>query len=411
MKNVSVVVALVLCCGGVRGQEPNITRCTTGAANISRKAFHVQVCNLFGGTCIVNHPDISDCATEALSIATGECKLYPIFEYEDNFMRSTSPELLSTQTDLGCSIFIQDGAARMSGACMAVQCDLGTAWAGPGMTGDSPPTRSTGVTDTATATWQTWSLASIDDDAKQLKNVFLYRTGNYVATTRRVYTWNSGGVTLSVGKLPTSNGNNYGPVACPSVGNLLTSSVATALSAEDMKMCGATGKWVYFNAINLLLDSNLFASYSKDSTAAATANDLSMAQVPFLDGRSGFRSSDRMADPRAVKLHSGTTISTDVLMTSETIQPQADGAATGETAGTWRNYGVVFYCDDYARTDLTTCAEANRKMFYVADPNPLEQFGSSASNMGGDASINDSYRAKVGMMSGSMALFFTAFAF
>ena len=68
--------------------------------------------------------EISDCATEALSIATGECKLYPIFEYEDNFMRSTSPELLSTQADLGCSIFIQDGAARMSGACMAVQCDL-----------------------------------------------------------------------------------------------------------------------------------------------------------------------------------------------------------------------------------------------------------------------------------------------
>ena len=78
-----------------------------------------------------------------------------------------------------------------------------------------------------------------------------------MATTRRVYTWNSGGVTLSVGKLPTSNGNNYGPVACPSAGNLLTSSVATALSAEDMKMCGATGKWVYFNAINLLLDSAL----------------------------------------------------------------------------------------------------------------------------------------------------------
>ena len=51
------------------------------------------------------------------------------------------------------------------------QGDLGTAWAGPGMTGDSPPTRSTGVTDTATATWQSWSLASIDDDAKQLKNV------------------------------------------------------------------------------------------------------------------------------------------------------------------------------------------------------------------------------------------------
>jgi len=44
---------------------------------------------------------------------------------------------------------------------------------------------------------------------------------------------------------------------------------------------------------------------------------------------------------------------------------------------------VVFYCDDYARTDLTACKAANQKMFYVADPNPNAVFGASAANIGG----------------------------
>ena len=57
-------------------QEPNVTRCTSGAANITTGiAFHVQVCNLFGGTCYINHPNIQDCATESLEISAGECKL------------------------------------------------------------------------------------------------------------------------------------------------------------------------------------------------------------------------------------------------------------------------------------------------------------------------------------------------
>ena len=34
-------------------------------------------------------------------------------------------------------------------------------------------------------------------------------TGDYVASTRRTYQWNTN-PTLSIGKLPTSNGNNYG---------------------------------------------------------------------------------------------------------------------------------------------------------------------------------------------------------
>ena len=49
------------------------------------------------------------------------------------------------------------------------------------MTGSSPPTRETGVTNTATASWTNFTLVEISDDAEQLKNVFLYRTGDYVA--------------------------------------------------------------------------------------------------------------------------------------------------------------------------------------------------------------------------------------
>jgi len=380
-------------------QEPNVTRCTSGAANITTGiAFHVQVCNLFGGTCYINHPNIQDCATESLEISAGECKLYPIREYVDNWVRSgaSAVEELSTERDLGCSVFIQNGNARLSGACAAVQCSLGgSAWAGPGMTGSSPPTRETGVTNTATASWTNFTLVEISDDAEQLKNVFLYRTGDYVATTRRTYQWNTN-PTLSIGKLPTSNGNNYGPVACPAGDTLLS---AATISASDMKMCGATGKWTYFNAINLLNDANLYATYT-GNTAGTSVN---IAQVPFLDGRSGFQSGTNMANARSVMLHSGDAASSAVLLTSGTITPQVD--FTGEVAGTWRSYGVVFYCDDYTRTDLTTCAEANRKMLYVADPNPEEQFGTTASMSGSgqdtlpDGSTSGGLRALAGALS------------
>ncbi|CAE7578247.1 unnamed protein product [Symbiodinium natans] len=380
-------------------QEPNITRCTSGAANITTgKAFHVQVCNLFGATCYINHPYIQDCATESLEILSGECKLYPIFEYVDKWVRSgaSAVEELSTQNDLGCTEFISDGKAQLSGACAAVQCSLGGgAWAGPGMTGNSPPTRETGVTNTATAAWTNFSIVEISDDAKQLKNVFLYRTGDYVATTRRTYTWSTGGVTLSTGKLPTSNGNNYGPVACPAQNTLLSDA---SISASDLKMCGATGKWVYYNAVNLLNDASLYATYSGDTGTTTSKN---MAAVPFLDGRSGFQSGDRMDDARAVMLHSGDAASSAVLLTSGTFTPKVD--FTGEVAGTWRSYGVVFYCDDYARTDLTQCAEANRKMLYVADPNPEEQFGTTSSLSGsgtaGDGTTSGGLRALASLAS------------
>lgn len=263
------------------------------------------------------------------------------------------------------------------------------------MTGSSPPTRETGVTNTGTASWTNFTLVEISDDAEQLKNVFLYRTGDYVATTRRTYQWNTN-PTLSIGKLPTSNGNNYGPVACPAYDTLL--STAT-ISASDMKMCGATGKWTYFNAVNLLNDASLYATYT-GNTAGTSVN---IGQVPFLDGRSGFQSGTNMANARSVMLHSGDAASSAVLLTSGTITPQVD--FTGEVAGTWRSYGVVFYCDDYTRTDLTTCAEANRKMMYVADPNPEEQFGTTASMSGTgqdtlpDGSTSGDLRALAGAVS------------
>jgi hypothetical protein len=147
-------------------------------------------------------------------------------------------------------------------------------------------------------------------------------------------------------------------------------------------MCGSTGKWSYYNAINLLKDASFYAKYSGNTGSTA---DLGIGSVPFLAGKSAYRSGTAMDDPRAVKLLSSSSSSSAISMTSETITPQADGAATGETAGTWRNYGVVFYCDNYARTDLTACAATNQKMFYVGDPNPNVSFGTSAQAMGGSA--------------------------
>ena len=99
-------------------------------------------------------------------------------------------------------------------------------------------------------------MVELPDNAKQIKNVFLYRTGNYVATFKRTYTWSTGGVEVDVGQLPTSNGNNYGPAECTGQNLLMRGSIATEFSAEDLRMCGNTGKWTYYNAINLLMDAS-----------------------------------------------------------------------------------------------------------------------------------------------------------
>jgi len=379
------LLAVCLVHSALAAEPAGITRCQSGAENIlsTRKAFAVQVCNLFGATCVINHPatDAGNCATEALSIPSGECKLYPIFEYADNGVRSgdAAVEHLSTVGDLGCGVSSSGGTYKWSGACASVQCDLGGgSFAGPGYTGSSS-SRTTGVTDTSTATFTNNTMVSIPAGAKQLKNVFLYRTGDFVATYNRASSGSSGGIEYSVGNLPTSNGNNYGPVACPSTNNLLTSATATGITAENLRMCGSTGKWAYYNAVNLMVDASHYAKYSGNE---GSTTDLNIGSVPFLSGLSQYRSGTAMDDPRSIKLLSDSTSSSTVLMTSETITPDQTGAAVGETAGTWRNYGVVFYCDDYTRTDLTNCAESNRKMLYVGDPNPNEVFGVTATAVG-----------------------------
>jgi len=267
-------------------------------------------------------------------------------------------------------------------------------FAGPGITGTGS-SRTTGVANTATATFTAQTMASLPSDAKQLKNVFLYRTGDYVATYKRTASGSSNNVAYSIGALPTSNGNNYGPVACPSTNNLMTSAAATAISAANLRMCGATGEWVYYNAVNLLVDATHYATCSG-------ATDLNIGAVPFLAGKSAYSSGTSMSMQRSVNLLSTAASGGDALVTSATITPAATGAATGKTAGTWRNYGVVFYCDDYARTDLTTCAEANRKMLYVGDPNPDADFGTTPS--GGAGLPGDTSAAGMRARSGATAL-------
>lgn len=385
----SLAAAACILAGRAWAAEPDgITRCQEGAEDIlgSRKAYVVQVCNLFGDTCYMNHPSVgsSECATEALAIASGECKLYPIFEYEDWAVRSGTDavEELSSEGDLGCSVSSSNSVYTWSGACVAVQCSLGNDdFAGPGMTGDSSSSRETGITDTATAAWTANTLAELPDEADQLKNVFLYRTGDYVATWYKAASGSSNSIDYSVGSLPTSDGNAYGPVVCPSTGNLLTSATATDISAAELRMCGSSGvgEWQYWNAVNLLMDATHYAQYS----GLPESSPINIAGVPFLDGKSAYQSGTVMAQSRQVLLLDGDSSTDDVLMTSEWFEPATTGASEGETAGTWRSYGVVFYCDDYARTDLTACDSGNRKMFYVGDPNPDAEFLTSLGG-GGD---------------------------
>jgi hypothetical protein len=393
MPSLSKVLGAATTAAVALAAEPSgIQRCQTGADDIlgERKAFAIQVCNLFGSTCVLNHPATAsdNCATEALSIAAGECKLYPIFEYQDRAVRTgdAAVEELSTIGDLGCSVSSSGDGYSWSGACVSVQCSLGSdAFAGPAMTKTgNGNARTTGVTDTSAAdTFMQHTLAELPDAADQIKTAFLVRTGDHVATTSTGASGNSGDTSYSVGSLPTSDGNNYGPVACPSAGNLLSSSTADGITAENLRMCGSTGKWVYFNAMNFLVDATHYATMDNDEASSGSAN---MAAVPFLFGKSVYRSGDAMDDARKIYLHADSTASSDVLLTSKTITPQAGDVAPfkDEIAGCWRNYGVVFYCDKYDRTDLTACPEENQKMFYVGDPNPAACFGTCATGEADD---------------------------
>eukprot|EP00928_Gymnodinium_smaydae_P087549 TRINITY_DN717_c0_g2_i1.p1 TRINITY_DN717_c0_g2~~TRINITY_DN717_c0_g2_i1.p1 ORF type:complete len:425 (+),score=80.53 TRINITY_DN717_c0_g2_i1:63-1337(+) len=376
--------ALGLLLAPVAGIEISaITKCQNGRkdlVNETTKVFTVQVCNLFGATCYMNQVETpsSECGDKALMIPNQECALFPIYTYKD-YDRSDASKLQVGGP--GCVVSCSGTDCKFTGGCVSVQCSLGgdpVKYAGPAMTkSGSSSSRKSGITNTSAAdTFQVNTFASLHDVSGS-KTVLLARTGNHVGTFERGSSA-SGKVTYNFGKLPTIKGNNYGPKACPSSTTLVSASTA---SGEEMRMCGSTGKWVYFAAANLLMDKTMYGSYSGDSKVGVASTKLNMNTLPYLSGNSGYRSGAPMNHSRVVYLHDGSSSSTDVLMTSGTIKPNMSvEMAAQDYAGQWRFYTVVFYCDKYDRTDLTTCPEENRKMFYVADPNPKAAFATSNSS-------------------------------
>jgi len=387
----------------------DITKCQTGKTDLvgtDTNVFTVQVCNVFGATCYMNQVETApgDCAAKALKVENLQCALFPIMSYKAN--ARTDATQLQVGGGSGCSVSCSGTDCKFSGACVSVQCSLGgtpATYAGPGMTKTGTGSaRSVGVKDTAAAdAFQVNHFASLSVSGS--KTVLLARTGNYVGTYARGGSA-SGTVTYNFGKLPTIAGNNYGPKACPSSTSLV--SAATGTSKEELRMCGNTGKWVYFGAANLLMDKSMYAKYSGDSASGLGTTKLNINSIPFLSGNSAYRSAKAMDDSRAVYLHEGAATSS-VLMTSETITPAiSESASMGKQdfAGQWRFYSVVFYCDDYARKDLTACAAANQKIFYVADPNPAPAFGTAAKAIGSGGSSGDSTSSATQALAGLAAL-------
>jgi len=86
-----------------------------------------------------------------------------------------------------------------------------------------------------------------------------------------------------------------------------------------------------------------------------------------------------MDNSRKIYIKADATSSATVLVGSDAFTPQPGNKAAfkDELGGTWRNFGAAFYCDDYARTDLTTCKEENRKVFFTCDPNPDACYGTA----------------------------------
>jgi len=173
-------------------------------------------------------------------------------------------------------------------------------------------------------------------------------------------------------------------------------------------MCGSTGEWSYFGAANLLMDKDMYAKLSGDSVTGLASTKININSLSFLDGNSVYQSGADMDDSRALYLHDGAA-SAALVMTSETITPAvSDGMADQDYAGQWRFYQVAFYCDQYDRADLTTCPEANRKIFYVADPNPAPAYGTTAAAIsgggGGQGSEDDTSDATSATASLAVAL-------
>jgi hypothetical protein len=359
----------------------SIAKCQTGKADLAgdAKVFTVQVCNLFGATCYMNHVETAstECSEQALMIENQQCALFPIMSYKD-YDRSDPAKLLVGGS--GGSVSCSGADCKFSGAFVSIQCSLGgdpITYAGPAMTKTgSGSARTTGIADAAAAAYEVHNFVELKVSGS--KTVFLSRTGSYVATASRGRS-SSGTVDYMAGELPTIAGNNYGPKACPAASTL--SSAATE-TKEELRMCGSTGKWSYFGAANLLMDKDMSAKLSADSATGLASTKTNIPAFSFLNGNSLYQSGAAMDDSRAVYLHDGAAAA-DVLMTSETITPAtSDGMAAQDSAGQWRFYQVAFYCDQYDRTDLTTCPEANRKIFYVADPNPAPAFGTTAASIG-----------------------------
>merc|ERR1719420_33343 len=254
------------------------------------------------------------------------------------------------------------------------------------------------------------TFAYIPSKAKQSKTVFLVRTGNYVGTSD-IIKKSSSGTEWKVGALPTLGEAtaNYGPKACPSTGQKLTSlnAATTAMTAAQTRMCGNTGKWNYWGGANFLMDKALQVGLSKDSTgttaerqakhvAGTATTTLDAVGTPkFLMSEEKYKSTQSMDDPRKLCIKGGT--SGACILTSDTITPKnpslthdlacGEGTFSGTTqscrAGQWRYFGVAFYCEDYARTDLTKCAEDKRKMFYVSEPAPDALYGTTGADIEG----------------------------
>jgi len=181
-------------------------------------------------------------------------------------------------------------------------------------------------------------------------------------------------------------------VACPSANNAMDSATATDITAENLRMCGSTsGPYGFFFGVNLIRDADLYMKLSGtpgiDEAVPAYTSATNIGAMDFLSGDDKYYSSTAMADKRKVYLNDGDLAADDILLTSDTISPQAGTRDTFKdaTGGAWRSFGVAFYCKDYARTDLTVCDEEDQEMFYFCDPNPNACFGTAtqiSSNVG-----------------------------
>jgi len=171
---------------------------------------------------------------------------------------------------------------------------------------------------------------------------------------------------------------------------------AVEVTAEQLRTCsiGVSGgkKYMYAGAANLLADVPDLNGF-KVSRTRYTVIDGQVSHsrngrrrrtsLPFMSGvLQRYHRMDTIPTCYKYALAKGKeepTSSWDKstpVMKSESFAPNS--LFSGELAGTYRKYVVVFYCTDYARKNLTTCASDKSSVFYVADPSPALHFGKTA---------------------------------